>query len=97
MLSAFERLADAELGDRLVAALTAGLEAGGEEGPVHSAGMLVVQDLPFPLTDLRVDWSDSPIHELGALWRLWRPQAAAYRQRAIDPTVAPSYGVPGDR
>ena len=97
MVGAFAALPDHELGDRLVAALAAGLAAGGEEGPLHSAGMLVVSDTPWPLTDLRVDWSDDPIADLTALWRLWRPQAAAYRTRALDPAAAPSYGVPGDR
>jgi uncharacterized Ntn-hydrolase superfamily protein len=96
MCGAFaERPAD-ELGSRLVAALAAGLEAGGEEGPVHSAGLLVVGEDPWPLTDLRIDWSENPIAELAALWRLWRPQAEAYRIRALDPAAAPSYGVPGD-
>jgi uncharacterized Ntn-hydrolase superfamily protein len=97
MASAFAAGPDDKLGSRLVAALAAGLQAGGEEGPVHSAGLLVVSDMPWPLTDLRVDWADDdPIGELVALWRLWQPQAEAYRTRALDPTAAPSYGVPGD-
>jgi uncharacterized Ntn-hydrolase superfamily protein len=96
MAAAFAERPGDDLAARLVAALAAGLEAGGEEGPVHSAGLLVVSDMPFPLTDLRVDWSEDPVADLAALWRLWRPQAAAYRQRAIDPSTAPSYGVPGD-
>jgi uncharacterized Ntn-hydrolase superfamily protein len=45
-----------DLGDRLVAALRAGLDAGGEEGPVRSAGLLIADDLPWPVADLRVDW-----------------------------------------
>ena len=35
-----------------------GLRAGGEAGPVHSAGLIVVSDVPWPVTDLRVDWSE---------------------------------------
>jgi len=96
VVSAFITRPEDDLGDRLVAALTAGIEAGGEEGPVHSAGLLIVSDMPWPLSDLRVDWSCDPIAELIALWRLWRPQADAYRLRAIDPSAAPSYGVPGN-
>jgi uncharacterized Ntn-hydrolase superfamily protein len=95
-VDAFATRPDDELGDRLVAALAAGIAAGGEEGSVHSAGLLVAADVPWPITDLRVDWSDDPIAALAALWRLWRPQAAAYRTRALDPAAAPSYGVPGD-
>jgi uncharacterized Ntn-hydrolase superfamily protein len=96
MTAAFAARPGDELGTRLVAALAAGLAAGGEAGPVHSAGLLIVADVPWPVTDLRVDWSDDPVADLTALWRLWRPQAAAYRQRALDPAASPSYGVPGD-
>jgi uncharacterized Ntn-hydrolase superfamily protein len=96
MVGAFTTRPQDELGTRLAAALQAGLATGGEAGPVHSAGLLIVDDVPWPVTDLRVDWSDDPIAELAALWRLWRPQAAAYRLRALDPATAPSYGVPGD-
>jgi len=97
MVAAFAADPNLDIGDRLVAAMQAGLVAGGEEGPVHSAGMVIVDQVAWPVTDLRVDWSEDPIGHLGALWRLWRPQEAAYLQRALDPTVAPSYGVPGDR
>jgi uncharacterized Ntn-hydrolase superfamily protein len=96
MAAAFAARPDDDLGTRLVAALASGLAAGGEAGPVHSAGLLIVDDVPWPVTDLRVDWSNDPIGDLSSLWRLWRPQAAAYRQRALDPAASPSYGVPGD-
>jgi uncharacterized Ntn-hydrolase superfamily protein len=96
MAAAFAARPDDDLGTRLVAALASGLAAGGEAGPVHSAGLLIVDDVPWPVTDLRVDWSDDPVGDLSSLWRLWRPQAAAYRQRALDPAASPSYGVPGD-
>jgi uncharacterized Ntn-hydrolase superfamily protein len=96
MVASFVARLEDDLGTRLVAALVAGKEAGGEAGPLHSAGLVVVSDLAWPLTDLRVDWSEDPLRELAALWRLWRPQAEAYRTRALDPAAAPSYGVPGD-
>ena len=97
MANAFAARPDDDIGTRLLAALAAGLEAGGEAGPVHSAGLLIVSDVPWPLTDLRVDWSQDPVGELAALWRLWRPQAETYRLRALEPSAAPSYGVPGDQ
>jgi uncharacterized Ntn-hydrolase superfamily protein len=96
MVGAFAARADEEIGDRLLAGLREGLRAGGEAGPVHSAGLVIVDDVSWPVTDLRVDWSDDPIADLHALWRLWRPQADVYRIRAVDPAAAPSYGVPGD-
>jgi uncharacterized Ntn-hydrolase superfamily protein len=97
MVAAFQR-AQGHLGDRLLAAMAAALAAGGEEGPVHSAGMLLVRDVPWPIADLRVDWSDGdPIAELTRLWVLYKPQLEDYVTRALDPTAAPSFGVPGDK
>jgi uncharacterized Ntn-hydrolase superfamily protein len=97
MLAAFAADPDAPLAERLVRALEAAQAAGGEEGPVHSAGLLVVADQPWPLVDLRVDWADhAPIAQLRGLWALWQPQMDAYVTRALDPAEAPSYGVPGD-
>lgn len=96
MVAAFER-SEGDLGDRLILGLAAGLAIGGEAGPVRSAGLVIVDREAWPITDLRVDWDEvDPIGRLAALWDIWRPQAEAYVTRALDPTVAPSYGVPGD-
>jgi len=96
MVHAFEQRSQDHLADRLLDALRAGAAAGGEEGPVHSCGLLVTDKVTWPVTDLRIDWHDDPITELARLWAVWRPQEAAYLQRALDPTAAPSYGVPGE-
>ncbi|GAA2363049.1 DUF1028 domain-containing protein [Saccharopolyspora halophila] len=85
-----------ELEQRLVAALRAGLDAGGEEGPVHSAGLVVVSDVDWPITDLRVDWAEDPIGQLAELVDVWLPQRDDYVTRGLHPGSAPSYGVPGD-
>lgn len=85
-----------ELEERLLAALVAGLSAGGESGPLHSAGLAVVREVDWRETDLRVDWSDDPIGELSDLLTLWLPQRDDYVTRGLDPAIAPSYGVPGD-
>ncbi|EYD72872.1 major pilin protein fimA [Rubellimicrobium mesophilum DSM 19309] len=96
MLDAFHA-AEGHLGDRLLAALEAGRDAGGEAGPVHSAGLLLVHEQPWPLAELRIDWTeDDPIAAVAAAWAVYRPQMGAYVQRALDPSAAPSYGVPGD-
>lgn len=85
------------LAERLLAALKAGRDAGGEAGPVHSAGLRLVRDVPWPVADLRVDWTEGdPVAELAKLWDIYAPQLDAYVQRALDPRIAPSYGVPGD-
>lgn len=89
--------AKGHLGDRLIAAMRAGLAAGGEAGPVHSAGMKIVDKVSWPVADLRCDWTtDCPIEAIATAWDIFKPQLDAYIQRALDPRAAPSYGVPGD-
>ncbi len=96
MVEAFEN-ASGQLADRLLAAMHGAMAAGGEAGPVHSAALKVVGDLVWPIIDLRVDWADDdPIGQLDGLWQAYRPQMQDYLTRALDPTTAPSYGVPGD-
>jgi uncharacterized Ntn-hydrolase superfamily protein len=96
MVQAFEK-APGALADRLLSSMRAAVAAGGEAGPVHSAALKVVGDVIWPIVDLRVDWADvDPIGQLDALWQAYRPQMQDYLTRALNPTVAPSYGVPGD-
>jgi uncharacterized Ntn-hydrolase superfamily protein len=98
MTTAFLQHVNAHLAERLLLSVEAGLAAGGEEGPVHSAALLVYHQHSFPLVSLRVDWhDDDPVGYLRRLWANYEPQMSAYLQRAVDPTKAPSYGVPGDR
>ena len=86
------------LGDRLIAALIAGRDAGGEAGPVHSAGLLMVGAPTWPIAELRCDWTDDadPIAAVARAWAVYAPPMPAYIQRAHDPREAPTYGVPGD-
>lgn len=96
MVQAFEN-SDGLLAGRLIKALQAAINAGGEAGPVHSAAVKVVGDQAWPMVDLRVDWhDDAPISVLQKLWLDYAPQMDAYMVRALDPRQAPSYGVPGD-
>lgn len=97
MVDAFTA-APGALGDRLVTALCAGRDAGGEAGPVHSAGFLMVDTVSWPCAELRADWTDPdcPIEAVARAWAVYAPQMPAYLQRARDPRDAPSYGVPGD-
>jgi uncharacterized Ntn-hydrolase superfamily protein len=96
MVDSFNNSSDRELADRLIQALEAGVQAGGEAGPVHSAAVLVATDVSWPTTNLRVDWDEDPIAKLRELYKVWAPQAKDYVTRALNPTSAPSYGVPGD-
>ncbi|WP_417661477.1 DUF1028 domain-containing protein [Pseudomonas sp.] len=97
MVRAFEDSAGEALADRLLSAMHAAIKTGGEAGPVHSAALSVVSDLLWPIVDLRVDWSEQdPVTNLDKLWQAYRPQMQDYVIRALDPTKAPNYGVPGD-
>lgn len=97
MVKAFEE-SIGSFGDKLVAALIAGRDAGGEAGPIHSAGMLIVDVQSWPYADLRMDWcpSDCPIAAVTAAWTVYSTQADDYVARALDPKQAPPYGVPGN-
>lgn len=97
LLTGYAESDSAAFEERLLDGFRAALAAGGEEGAVHSAGLVVVEDVPWSVTDLRVDWADDPVNDLIDLWQLWKPQKDDYRVRGIDPTRAPSYGVPGDQ
>ena len=97
MVEAFQR-STGHLGDRLIEVLRAALAAGGEAGPVHSAGIKLVRKVAWPVADLRVDWSEEcPIAALAKIWEIYKPQLDDYVMRALNPAAAPSYGVPGDQ
>lgn len=96
MVATFEA-SEGELAGRLIVALQAGISAGGEAGPEHSAAVKVVDDYSWPVVDLRVDWADEdPVGQLQRLWLAYEPQMKDYLTRALDPRSAPGYGVPGD-
>ena len=88
MTAAFQVDGHKHLADRLLTALEAGLEAGGEHGPVRSAALLVVQEERFPLVDLRIDAAERPIAALRALWQEYLPWVDEFVVRAVDPDRA---------
>ena len=97
IVSAFEQN-KGHLADRMLAGLKAGLDAGGEEGPIRSAGIKISHQVSWPIIDLRCDWTeDCPVTKLFEIWKVYKPQVDDYLQRAMDPGDAPSYGVPGDK
>jgi uncharacterized Ntn-hydrolase superfamily protein len=95
MIAGFEA-STGHFAHRLLFALRAGAARGGEAGPIHSAALLVVREVSWPIIDLRIDWHDEPVHALGTLWNLYEPQVEDYVRRALDPAAAPTFGVPGD-
>ncbi|MDS2173532.1 DUF1028 domain-containing protein [Nesterenkonia sp. CL21] len=96
MVEAYHAGRGSSLEARLMAGLQAALAAGGEAGPVRSAGLKVIDDVSWATTDLRVDDADEPVAELLRLWSLWEPVKNDYRTRALNPDEAPGFGVAGD-
>ena len=98
IVDAFEN-SNGHFAHRLLTALEAGADAGGEAGPVHSAGVKVYSGYGWPIIDLRVDWepaADNAVPRLRQIWKEYEPQLEAYITRATNPAEAASYGVPGD-
>ncbi len=94
MVAAFEADATLPLATRLVRAIQAGEDAGGEMAAVVSASLLVVDTEIFPIVDLRVDAHATPLMELARLWALYEPTAEDYVRRAVDPDFAATYVQP---
>lgn len=79
---------EAHIADRLIDALYAGLEAGGEINPVRSAALLVAAQFELPEINLRIDDHDDPVSELRRLWSAYGPQLANFTLRVTDPDAA---------
>ena len=94
MVAAFIARPDQPIADRLLAAIQAGEDAGGEIAAIASAALLVVNRARFPFVDLRVDAHPTPLAELARLWTLYAPTAEDYVRRAIDPDGADTYAPP---
>jgi len=83
------------IGDRILTALRATRDAGGALGRMHSAGLKIARDMPWPVADLRVDWTDAdPIEEIALLWARYLPQLDDFVARALDPANAPPHPDP---
>lgn len=67
MVAAYEASAGKLLEDRLLAALFAGEQAGGDSRGTLSAAIKTVTDQPYPAIDVRVDFSSNPIGGLEVL------------------------------
>lgn len=79
---------DSAFGDRLIASLFAGLDAGGEINPVRSATLLVADQFDFPHINLRVDDHDDPVGELQRVWRKYEREVDNFIVRVLDPDRA---------
>jgi uncharacterized Ntn-hydrolase superfamily protein len=78
---------DDDLEARLLSAVEAGRDAGGQPNGQRSAALLVYDRKAFSRVDLRVDLHEEPVGELRRMFDLYRPAIPYYEQRQIDPHV----------
>ena len=74
-----------ELEDRLLTALAAGRDAGGQNGGQHSSALLSYDREIFPYCDLRVDEHGEPVGELRRIYDKMQPLLPYYYRRASAP------------
>jgi uncharacterized Ntn-hydrolase superfamily protein len=77
------------LPERLMQAMLAGQDSGGDQRGRQSAAMRLITTEDFPDLDLRVDDHPDPLAELDRLLSLWRAQAAP-RLAAAPRRISPS-------
>ena len=87
MMAAFEASDETDLADRLLRALEAGRDAGGQLVGQHSSALLVYHRKSYAWVDLRADEHDEPIGELRRLYGLYLPLIPYYDQRPSNPSM----------
>jgi len=75
------------LAERMMRAVEAGRDAGGQPEGQNSSALLVYEKYPFPIVDLRVELHDEPVGELRRLWDWFAPMVPYYIERAFSPSV----------
>ena len=85
MVECYEASLHLEFVERLLAAVDAGLAAGGETQPLYSAALLVVDEQAWPLVDLRVDYELEPEKKLRSLWETYKPQTEHFITQVLRP------------
>lgn len=98
MASAFDAAGGQPLADRLLGALEAGRDAGGQQGPggrrysERGAAVRVVGTEAFPeipALDLRIDMEFDAVTRLRALYETYRPVVGLRAMRAVNPRSMP--------
>lgn len=94
MVHTFLSSADHSLDERLLRAVEAGRDAGGQVGsqghlPERSAALIVRGHSPKEDLDLRVDSSPTAVEQLRAIREEWTPYREFHWLRHVDPARAP--------
>lgn len=87
MEEAFLADRDEDLEERLMRAVEAGRDAGGQPKGQRSAALLVYEDKSFARVDLRVDVHNEPEAELRRIFDIYRPTIPYYNMRQVNPRV----------
>lgn len=85
--ASFESSGELELDERLLRAIEAGRDAGGQRNGQRSAALIVHHREVYSWVDLRVDASAEPIAELRRIHGLFSPLREHFTRRAVDPTL----------
>ncbi|MES2511357.1 MAG: DUF1028 domain-containing protein [Pseudomonadota bacterium] len=98
MVRGFDARPEDNLEDRLLKALEAGRDAGGQSNgsrrmPERSAALIVMSDQHYPKINLRVDLHDRAVDELRRVYDRYQLYADYYRQRDLQPATVPGQEV----
>jgi uncharacterized Ntn-hydrolase superfamily protein len=87
LAESFNSTVELDLDERLLRAIEAGRDAGGQHGGQRSSALLVCHREVFPLVDLRVDAHTEPIAELRRVFELFRGLRDYFTLRVANPEL----------
>lgn len=86
MSHAFEACGEQELEERLLRAVEAGRDAGGQAEGQTSCALVVYAEHAFPIVNLRVDVALEPVGEMRRIFDWFKPLIPYYVARTLDPS-----------
>ncbi len=87
MAQAMEEFEDKDIEIRLMNAISAGTDAGGQPDGQRAAAIIVYENEGYTIINLRVDDHDEPMKELWRLFDTLHPLVPYYRERPDNPSV----------
>lgn len=84
MAAAFESCPGEALAERVLRAVEAARDAGGQPEGQYSSALYLYDRLPVPVVDLRVEVHDEPVGELRRIWDWYRPMLPYYERYTSD-------------
>lgn len=87
MADTFKATEKLELADRVLSAIEAARDAGGQVAGQYSAALLVYHQRSYAWVDLRADEHNEPIGELRRLYKLYVPLMKYYNDRPNNPSM----------